>query len=165
MLIIISGPPAAGKTTISEKLAKKFPRSVHLSKDFIYHLVENGRFAPWDRTKEAKKQFALNEKIIKFIIQTYLNDKYVVIAEGVFGDNSFREYKRLFKTVKAFTLLPSLRVMQNRDKKRSKEKQIPHRLKPLHEAYTSNKNENFMLIDNSRHSIEKTVNLIYSSLK
>ncbi len=164
LLIIITGPPAAGKTTIAEKLSEKFPKTVHLSKDFIYHLVESGHFNPWDPSPEAKKQFLLNDRVILYIIKTYLNAGYIVIIEGVFGDKHFNEYKRLFKFIKAFTLLPSLNIIQARDKKRSPEKRISHRLKPLHEAYSTSASKNFVVIDNSYQSIVQTTDLIFSQL-
>ncbi len=164
MLIVISGPPASGKSTIAQLLAQKFSKSVLLSKDFIFHLVRGGHFDPWKETVAAKKQFALNNSVMRYIIKTYLSAGYTVIVEGIFENKQLAELSKAANNIRAFRLVPSLAALKSRDRGRSLHKQIPHRLKPLHDLMKSDKGSNFYKIDNTGFTVNQTLNLIYSQL-
>lgn len=48
MVIIISGPPAAGKSSVAKALAKKFSKSAYISTDQIRDMIIGGNIAPWE---------------------------------------------------------------------------------------------------------------------
>ena len=82
-LVVVSGPPGTGKTSVSAQLASDADRSVHLESDRFYGFLAAGRIAP-HRT-DASSQ---NEVVIDAITQAarvYLSGGYAVVWDGVVG--------------------------------------------------------------------------------
>lgn len=161
MLIILSGPPGAGKSTVAKLLANKFPKSVHFSMDTVRQFIVGGNRAPWDTSKEAKKQHKLSDEIAEQIISKYLQNKYVVILDGIYNDKDFLKYKKKFENVRGFILLPDISINLQRDKLRPKEQQVPQRVKVLHKYFSGTSFKNYTLIDSTNYSPQKTTALIY----
>lgn len=161
MLIVLSGPPGAGKSTVAGGLALRFPQSAQFSTDIIRQFVKGGNIAPWETGEEATKQMLLGDKIVEDIIKRYTDSEYVVILEGVYSDEHIQKYKGLFGEVYGFILLPSLEVLKQRDANREESKRVPDRIEPLYNAYNSQENTLFEIIDNSNQPAEETATYIY----
>lgn len=56
-LFIITGPPAAGKSTVSKKIAASLEKCALLEGDVIYHMVKNGIEHPWKSEKQVDLAF------------------------------------------------------------------------------------------------------------
>ena len=46
-LIVVTGPPGAGKSTVARVLADRFPRSALVTGDSFFAFVSGGWVAPW----------------------------------------------------------------------------------------------------------------------
>jgi adenylate kinase family enzyme len=165
MLIIFSGPPGSGKSTIAKLLASKFDKSVNFSIDTVRYFVKAGNFAPWDTSTEAKKQHRLNDKIANQIIKEYLNNQYIVIVDGIYNDKDLVAFRKQFQDVFGFMLLPSLKVTLHRDSKRPKDQRIPHRVKILHKHFSSKPSKLFKTIDSSNSSPKETLKIILKEIQ
>lgn len=53
-LIVVTGPPGAGKSTVAEVLSKRFERSALVAGDDFFAFIDSGYIAPW--TAEAHHQ-------------------------------------------------------------------------------------------------------------
>ena len=82
-LIVVSGPPGAGKTTVAEVLARTFPRSALVAGDAFFAFVAGGWIAPW--APEAKQQ---NEVVLQAAASAagrFASGGYTVVYDGVVG--------------------------------------------------------------------------------
>jgi len=82
-LIIVTGPPGAGKTTISRALAERggFDRAAHLHTDDFFHAIRRGYVEPWLAGSERQ-----NEVVTDAIVAaaaTYARAGYVVVVDGI----------------------------------------------------------------------------------
>src|SRR5687767_6824928 len=118
MLIVISGPPGAGKSTVAKNLAEKFPKSVQFSVDTIRQFIKGGNIPPWETGEEAEKQLKLSDEIVVDIVKRYVDNNYVVILDGVYFDRDIARYRNSFADVYGFLLLPSLETLRDRDNAR-----------------------------------------------
>lgn len=83
-LVILTGPPAIGKTTVADRLAGTAPRpTVHLVTDDFYRSIRTGFVLPF--LPEAAAQ---NEVVIDAIVATatiFARGNYVVVIDGIVG--------------------------------------------------------------------------------
>lgn len=82
-ITVITGPPGAGKTTISAALARSKHRGVHLPTDHWYHWIVAGYVPPWKPQANAQ-----NTTVIEAIASSaarYSAGGYHVVVDGIIG--------------------------------------------------------------------------------
>jgi chloramphenicol 3-O-phosphotransferase len=83
-LLVLSGPPGSGKTTVARTLAETADRpTVHLATDLFYVAIRKGFVQPF--LPEAARQ---NEVVIDVIVAAmtgYASGGYDVIVDGIVG--------------------------------------------------------------------------------
>lgn len=82
-VIVVTGPPGAGKSTVGRMLADALPLSVHLHSDDFWHYIRQGAIGPY--RPEAHHQ---NEVVIGVVADAalgYAAGGYDVICDGVVG--------------------------------------------------------------------------------
>jgi cytidylate kinase len=83
-VIILTGPPGAGKTTVAGLLASNASTpTVHLTTDLFYRAIRTGFVLPF--LPEAQRQ---NEVVIEAIVgtvATYARGGYDVVVDGIVG--------------------------------------------------------------------------------
>lgn len=159
-LIIITGPSAAGKSTVAKLLCKKYKKSVRLDVDRVKHFVESGFI--YNESKEGKKQWKLCTNNIILLVKNYLKSGYLVVLEGVLdGKENWRKIFREFKTENKFLLSSSKKDLHLRNSKRSPQcimlkKDIDRLFKEFNDNFYL---ENFKLTENKK--LNETVESIY----
>jgi predicted kinase len=84
-IVIVSGPPGAGKSSIARGLAtgSAEPRAVHLHTDDFYAYIRKGFVAPWRPESQAQNITVMNA--LAGAAATYAKDGYEVVADGIVG--------------------------------------------------------------------------------
>jgi predicted ATPase len=92
-ILILTGPPGAGKSTIARLLADTSTRpTVHLHTDDFYVAIRKGYISPWLR--EARQQNIVVVGVIVDAALAYARGGYDVIIDGIVGPwflDPFRE--------------------------------------------------------------------------
>ena len=81
LVLIVTGPPAAGKTTVARALAGSRPRAVHLEADAFFHFVAGGYVEPW--LPESHSQNGVVMDAVAAAAARYAAGGYFTIVDGI----------------------------------------------------------------------------------
>ena len=82
-LIVVTGPPGAGKSTVARVLADRFPRSALVTGDSFFAFVSGGWVAPW--LPEAHEQNDVVLRAAASAAGRFVAGGYTVVYDGVLG--------------------------------------------------------------------------------
>jgi cytidylate kinase len=95
MVVLITGPSAAGKTTVARLLAQRFERGVHLEGDLFRRAIARGRIEMTpDADDAALAQLELRYRIAAAAADVYAAAGFAVVHEDVVAAPA--ELHRLF---------------------------------------------------------------------
>ena len=121
VVYLITGPMAAGKSTVSRLLASRFERGVHLEGDVFRRFVVSGRteMTP-NPSPEALDQLRLRYRLAAVAADTYVDAGFVVALEDVVMGPLLDDYRTMIRSrpCEVIVLLPSVDAIAAREARR-----------------------------------------------
>ena len=102
-IILLTGPPGAGKTTTARSLAQTFEKSVHLHTDDFWRFIVAGVILP--HLPESDDQ---NQTVIRAIAKTaqiYAEGGYTVVVDGILGPWMLHHFRAIKNVSIAYVVL------------------------------------------------------------
>jgi AAA domain len=113
-LIVLTGPPGAGKSSVARGVAAAFERSVLVDGDAFFAFLASGAIAPW--LEEAGEQNGTVIEAAAAAAGRYAVGGYVTVYDGIVGPWYLPDFVRAtgLAQLHYLVLLPSLEVCRRR---------------------------------------------------
>ncbi len=121
---LVVGIQGAGKSTVSDLLARHFERGVHVRGGQFYRWAANGWIHPWDEDQhEARKLLSLRYRLSAMCATAYCEAGFTtVVQDNIFGEDIVTWLQAVpVRPRRLVVLRPSVAVVLQRDDNRRRE--------------------------------------------
>lgn len=140
-LVIMSGPPNAGKSAAADALCQRYDRMLHIDVAVLRDFLRMGRLRPWDATPEGRRQRELLIASACDIARRFLDAGYGVVIDDIVTPETLPAYREHLAGITAAAhfvlLLPKRDVILEREQVRPTEWQRAGRLDAIYDMLTA----------------------------
>ncbi len=140
-LVIISGPPNAGKSSTAEALCQRYDRMLHIDVAVLRDFLRMGRLRPWDESPEGRRQRALLIASACDMARRFLDAGYGVVIDDIVTPDELSAYREglagCAATAHFAVLLPPLDLLLERERARPTEWRRAGRLEAVYQRFAA----------------------------
>jgi GrpB-like predicted nucleotidyltransferase (UPF0157 family) len=160
VIYLITGPMAAGKSTVARRLASRFARGVHLEGDVFRRSIVSGRaeMTP-DPPPQALDQLRLRYRVAAAAADTYFEAGFSVALEDVVAGSLLGDYRTTIRSrpCHLIVLLPSREAVAARAAGRDDAGYGAWTIEQLYDGFVSTTPRLGLWLDTTRLTPEETV--------
>jgi len=139
-VLILTGPPGAGKSAVAAAICERFDRMLHIPVDDLRHWVRAGYRHPWMEDAQTAEQLQMAITGAAGVARNAIAYRYAAIIDDVVLPEAAAHYREALDGVPAsvhlITLLPTLESTTRRDASRGDDS-IPERAQELHAQFAA----------------------------
>src|SRR5438067_12827411 len=80
-VLILTGAPGSGKTSVARRLTRTWRKSVHLESDQFFHFIESGYIEPWRPGSHDQNEVVMS--IVATAAAGYARAGYATVIDGI----------------------------------------------------------------------------------
>jgi hypothetical protein len=163
-IFLISGIQGAGKSTVGRALAERFARGVHIEADLVQRMIVSGGVWPEPPEPRGEALRQLRQRALRsaMLADSFFEAGFTVVIDDIAIGDQFHIYRIGIRSrpLLLVNLVPSLEVLERRNKERPN-KNVFHPWGPiLHRAMRETRRDVGMWLDNSSLCVTETVDEI-----
>jgi chloramphenicol 3-O-phosphotransferase len=163
IVFLITGPSAAGKSTVGRLLAQRFQRGVHLEGDVFRRSIVSGRHEMTPNPSvEAMGQLRLRYRLGAVVADAYFDAGFTVVLEDVIAGQLLSECAALIRArpLEVVVLVPSIETLVARETSREASGYGRWSIGQLYEAFMADTPRIGLWLDSSGQTPDETVEAI-----
>jgi GrpB-like predicted nucleotidyltransferase (UPF0157 family)/cytidylate kinase len=166
VIYLLTGPMAAGKTTIARLLAARFARGVYLEGDFFRRSIVRGReeMTP-ELSPAALEQLRLRYRLAASAADAYYEAGFNVALEDVVAGPLLGEYRVMIRSrpCHVIVLLPSVEAVAARERGRQQKGYTHWTVEQLYEGFVTTTPRIGVWLDTTNLTAHETVDAVLAS--
>jgi chloramphenicol 3-O-phosphotransferase/ADP-ribose pyrophosphatase YjhB (NUDIX family) len=172
-VVIVTGPAAAGKSTVARELCRRFDRAAHIDVDMIrWHMIVSGYVRPEEaygpEPEEAQQQLLLAARNASALARNFADEGFLAVIDDVIETrehlDAYLDYLSGCDPISVVTLLPNADALAARDTGRPKDQYMGSRSEELRRIIAGNGETRGLRLDTSDWTAEETVDIILEQM-